>query len=190
MSSFIIETERLLLRPLEAEDAEAVFQWVGDERVSRYMVYNTYTEIGQVRKWLASLREPHDNYNFGFVRKEDGLLIGSGDIGPSDFYEGYWAFGYNFRHDCWGKGYATEAAKAMMRFAAEKFGITRFCSSHVAPNTASGHVMEKCGLSYVRDGHFTKLDGSCPMVSKEYEGTVDAAKFPMPVWKITSYPTC
>ena len=48
-----LKTERLLLRPLKITDAEDVFEWVSDERVSRYMVYNTYTNIEQVRKWLA-----------------------------------------------------------------------------------------------------------------------------------------
>ena len=48
-----LKTERLLLRPLKIADAEDVFEWVSDERVSRYMVYNTYTNIEQVRKWLA-----------------------------------------------------------------------------------------------------------------------------------------
>ena len=37
-------TERLLLRPLTVEDADAVWKWVSDERVARYMVYPTYTE--------------------------------------------------------------------------------------------------------------------------------------------------
>lgn len=48
-----LKTERLLLRPLKIADAEDVFEWVSDERVSRYMVYTTYTNIEQVRKWLA-----------------------------------------------------------------------------------------------------------------------------------------
>ncbi len=165
----IIQTERLLLRPLKITDAEEVFEWVSDERVSRYMVYNTYTDIEQVKKWLAYVEQDKSTYNFGFERISDGKLIGSGDIGL-DAQKGVWGFGYNFRYDCWGMGYATEAAKAMMNYVYENFGARNFTSSHCEPNLASGNVMKKCGLHFVRYGEFTKLDGSMPMRSMEYEG--------------------
>lgn len=45
MHNIQIATERLLLRPLQIADVEAVFEWVSDERVSRYMVYTTYTDL-------------------------------------------------------------------------------------------------------------------------------------------------
>ena len=54
--------------------------------------------------------------------------------------------------------------------AKREFGITHFCSSHVEPNLASGHVMEKCGLLFAGYGEFEKLDGSCKARSMEYEG--------------------
>ncbi len=113
MHNIRIKTERLLLRPLMEEDADSIFEWVSDERVARYMVYTTYTDIGQVREWLAFISHNASTYNFGFERLSDGLLIGSGDIGQGK-KPGCWGFGYNFRYDCWGKGYATEAVKAIM----------------------------------------------------------------------------
>lgn len=82
MHNYTIETERLILRPLKIEDAEAVYQWVGDERVTRYMVYNTYTSVDAVVEWLTTLQQPDEEYHFVFMWKEDGLLIGSGSIGP------------------------------------------------------------------------------------------------------------
>lgn len=170
MHNYIIETDRLILRPLWVEDSNAVFRWVSDEDVSRFMVYNTYENENQVVDWLTSLQQPNPEYHFGFVRKDDNLLIGSGSIGPDIRRDNFWAFGYNFRKDCWGYGYATEATKAMMNFAFECFGIRRFSSSHVEQNKASGHVMEKCGLNFDKYGQFQKLDGSCKMRSMEYVG--------------------
>ena len=137
------------------------------------MVYNPYTSIADVEKWIRLAMQQEDVYEFGFVRKEDSLLIGSGSIGPDAEREGFWGFGYNLRQDCWGKGYATEASGAMITFAHEIFGISHFYSSHAEPNKASGHVMEKCGLHFVKYGHFEKLDGSCPMRTMEYEGTYE-----------------
>ena len=169
MHDIKIKTERLLLRPLTVADAEEVFEWVSDDRVSKYMVYNTYTDIEQVRGWLSYVEKSTETYNFGFQRLSDGKLIGSGDIGL-DKAKGSWGFGYNFRYDCWGMGYATEAAKAMMQYAYEHFGARKFAASHCEPNIASGNVMKKCGLHFVGYGEFQKLDGSCKMRSMEYEG--------------------
>ena len=169
MHNIKIKTERLLLRPLTIADADEVFEWVSDERVSRYMVYTTYTSIEQVREWLAFVEKDTSTYNFGFERLSDGKLIGSGDIGR-DSKNGYWGFGYNLRYDCWGNGYATEATRAMIEYVRKNFGAAHFASSHAKPNLASGHVMEKCGLHFVGYGEFQKLDGSCKMKSIEYEG--------------------
>lgn len=169
MHDIKIKTERLLLRPLTVGDAEEVFEWVSDERVARYMVYSTYTDIEQVRGWLAFVEENASTYNFGFERISDGMLIGSGDIGFNS-QKGRWVFGYNFRYDCWGMGYATEAAKAMMNYARTNFDAHKFASSHCEPNLASGNVMKKCGLHFVGYGTFQKLDGSVEMRSMEYEG--------------------
>lgn len=169
MHDIVIETPRMLLRPMTAADADAVFEWVSDERVARYMVYIVYENIGQVREWLKFVETDDSTYNFGFVRKSDGLLIGSGDIGPNE-KDDCWHFGYNFRFDCWGVGYATEAVRAMMRLARERFGAERFHASHAEPNLKSGRVMEKCGLRFCGYGEFSKLDGSCKMRSMEYEG--------------------
>ena len=174
MHEYVIETERLILRPLCDKDRDAIFKWVSDEDVAKYMVYNTYTSKDQVSEWLTYLKSVENEYHFGFVRKEDNELIGSGSIGPDSKREGFWGFGYNFRKDCWGYGFATEATKAMMQFANEKFGVSKFSSSHVEENKASGHVMEKCGLHFVNYGQFQKLDGSCRMRSMEYEGTLES----------------
>ena len=171
MNQYEIKTERLLLRPLTVADAEAVWKWVSDERVARYMVYPTYTDKESLNVWLRSVEKQTDNYEFGFVRLTDSDLIGSGSI-ALDRKEGFWGFGYNLRYDCWGMGYATEATKAMIDFAKKTFGATHFRSSHAQPNLASGHVMEKCGLHFVGYGAFEKLDGSCKMRSMEYEGVL------------------
>ena len=56
----------MLLRPLKIADAEDVFEWVRDERASRYMVYTTYTSIEQARKWLAFVENDTSIYIFGF----------------------------------------------------------------------------------------------------------------------------
>ena len=50
-----IETQRLILRPLTEQDAQDVFEWVGDPQVNRYMPYSLYQNIGQVKEWISSI---------------------------------------------------------------------------------------------------------------------------------------
>lgn len=168
-----IETERLILRPLTTDDAEAVFQWTGDERVTKYMNYSTYSSAEQVREWLKN----GSSGIWGYVRKSDGLLIGSGDIHISksadEAADGFWEFGYCIRCDCWNKGYTTEATKAMIRYAAESLGAKKFIAQHAVDNPASGRVMEKCGLTFSGYGSYKKIDGSCEFKSKVYRGFID-----------------
>lgn len=77
------------------------------------------------------------------------------------------------KYDCWGNGYATEAAKAMIKYAAEIFGARKFCSSHAVENPASGRVMEKCGLKFEKYGTYSKIDGSAEFRSKIYTGSIE-----------------
>lgn len=170
MHNIEIKTNRLLLRPLTVTDADSVFIWGSDERVTRYMNYQTYTKIEPVREWLASLEKEANTYSFGFERLSDGTLIGSGDIRVDQ--NNCWSFGYNLRYDCWGKGYATEATRAMIDYAHENLGAADFSASHAEPNHASGKVIKKCGLKFIRYGIWQKLDGSCKMRSMEYEMTL------------------
>lgn len=167
----IIETERLILRLLVPKDAEAVFVWTGDERVTKYMNYSTYSSEVQVREWLETVSSV-----WGFVRKSDGLLIGSGDVhlskSPDEAANGFWEFGYCFRYDCWNNGYCTEAAKAMIKYAYER-GARKFMAQHAVDNPASGRVMEKCGLTFSGYGSYEKIDGSCKFESKVYRAVFE-----------------
>lgn len=157
MHHYRLETERLLLRPLTTEDAEAAFVWCSDPKVNRFMPYNLYTDAAQVRVWLEKAAE--GDYDFGFVRKSDGLLIGSGGIYHHP-EKGEWSFGYNFRSDCWNQGYATEATRAMIDFAHREFGAKVFTGEHAIDNPASGKVMEHCGLKFDHYSEYSTFDGT------------------------------
>ena len=168
-----LETKRLLLRPLTVADAPAVFVWNSDPEVNRYMSYPLYTDVEQTRAWLREVeRADWDNdVDFGFVRKEDGLLIGSGGVYRKRgawWRRPWWVLGYNLRRDCWGRGYATEAVRAMIDFARRERGARVFVADHAVDNPASGRVMEKCGMVFDHFGRFSKLDGSRTFASKSY----------------------
>jgi len=164
----VLETERLILRPLTIEDAEAVFEWTGDARVAKYMMYSTHPDISTAKAWLSTIPDLENEYTWGFVRKSDGLLIGSGSIRrrPDGIY---WSLGYNLRYDCWNKGYATEATLRMIDFVRSEHEAENFVAEHAAENPASGRVIEKCGLHFVKYSEYTSFDGTKTFKSKIYE---------------------
>lgn len=160
-----ITTDRLILRPLTVDDAEAAFEWTGDDRVAKYMIYSTHESVETTKEWLRSIK-PSENV-FGFVRKSDNKLIGSGGIRLLE--DGFWEFGYNLRYDCWGQGYATEASRAMIEYVRSKYGDIRLRSECAVENTASAHVIEKCGLHFVGYGEYSSYDGKKTFKAKIFE---------------------
>ena len=151
-----IETERLILRPLTVADAEEVFLWAGDPVVNRYMPYPVHQSVEQTKQWLSTLG---DKDEFGFCLKETGQVIGSGSIKYVEEYDAY-ELGYNLNRAFWGKGYATEAAKAMLQWAYEQRNARKFMARHVTKNTASGNVIRKCGFQFSHYGQYSRYDGS------------------------------
>lgn len=162
-----ITTDRLLLRPLTLDDAEAAFEWTGDDRVARYMIYSTHESVETTREWLRSIVTSDTRFEFGFVRRNDDKLIGSGGIRLLE--DGFWEFGYNFRYDCWGMGYATEASKAMIELVRSKFGDVMLRAECAVENTASAHVIEKCGLVFKEFGEYSSYDGKKTFRAKIFE---------------------
>lgn len=152
-----IVTERLILRPLTAEDADDVFEWVGDHIVNRFMPYNLYDNVEQVKEWIAGIDEDHNH--FGFELAETGKVIGSGDVGFDPENDAY-GLGYNLNRAFWGQGFTTEASKAMIQWAYETVGARDFIACHAVENPASGKVLQKCGFRFERYGQYSRFDGS------------------------------
>ena len=153
----IILTDRLILRPLDEKDAEDVFEWVGDPIVNKYMQYSVYNDIEQVRKWIEQAK--NKDYEFGFELKETGKVIGAGSV-QLDTEQNAYELGYNLNRAFWNQGYATEAAKAMIRWAYETLGAKDFVAKHANANAASGNVIRKCGFQFEEYGQYGRFDGS------------------------------
>ncbi len=165
----VLETERLLLRPITPKDADAAFVWLSDEKVNKFMPYNLYKNTDEVLYWINMIIPRDNNFHWGIVLKESNLLIGSCSIGPDKKEPGAWGFGYNIRSDYWNKGLTTEATKRMIEFAHKEKGIKDFVSNHAVDNPASGRVMEKCGLTFEHYGEYSTFDGTQTFKAKFYK---------------------
>lgn len=162
MKTPILETERLILRPLRLADAQEIFDnWASDPEVAKFMVWSTHKDVEVTKAWLTELEQTMDSgeYDWGFVRKTDGKLIGSGGIYYKKDVDSF-NMGYNIMKACWHQGYTTEAARAMIDFGVKGLGAKRFTASHAKDNPNSGKVMERVGFHYVEDGHYDSLDGT------------------------------
>ena len=159
----IIETERLILRPLEVSDAEHIFNtWASDPRVTKFMNYTTHKSSEETMEWLervVNIAEDKSSkeFNIGFPLKESGKLIGSGGA-IYDTKSDRWSLGYNLAYDYWHQGYTSEAMKGLVDTLSE-IGIKRFISDHAVDNPNSGKVMEKIGMKFDHMGSYTCHDG-------------------------------
>lgn len=171
MKTPVMETERLTLRPLTVGDAKAVFEgWACDQEVARYMRWNLHKNIEETKEWLESEEAAamgEDVFNWGFMLKENQSLIGCGGLIFSQEHQMY-EIGYNLVRDCWGKGFATEAAKRIVEYAKGELNVGQLFATHAVDNVASAKVIEKIGFTYQKEGTYSSFDGSRTFQSKEY----------------------
>ena len=146
-----LHTRRLILRPFRPEDAPAVQRLAGAREVSSTTLTIPYPyEDGMAEKWIASHRPAFDkgrDVTFAITLRDDEILIGAMGLRIERDQEraelGYW-IGVPW----WGRGYCTEAARAVVRYGFGGMGLNRIFARHFEGNPASGRVMQKIGMRY------------------------------------------
>ena len=144
-----LQTERLVLRRYRPEDAAALYQYLGtDPSTVQYSGWNPYAtpKMAQetVQQFIAGYSELH---SYSWVIEADNDL--SGTIGAYDYKENRIEVGFCMTKACRGRGYATEALKAVLSYLTENEGIscvTAWCASQ---NIGSRRVLEKAGMQFV-----------------------------------------
>ncbi|MEU6741623.1 GNAT family N-acetyltransferase [Streptosporangium sandarakinum] len=152
-----LETERLTLRELTDADADHLFELDGDPEVMRFLNGGRPTPREEIlSRVLPRMLRRHDllgrpGYWAAEIRST-GEFIGWFEFRPlveEDAPETV-ELGYRLRRAAWGKGYATEGARALVREGFTGLGVERVVARTMAVNTGSRNVMEKAGLRYVR----------------------------------------
>jgi ribosomal-protein-alanine N-acetyltransferase len=156
----IIETDRLLMRPVTRDDLPVLLRFRADPEVSRYLGGPEMSTPEFVAKRLEFYLDCHRRYGFGMcalLRKDDREMIGWSGIQPLED-SGEIEVGYGFDRPFWGRGYATEAANAFLRYGFETANLQRIVAVASPENTASRHVMEKLGMRYERNARHYNSD--------------------------------
>jgi RimJ/RimL family protein N-acetyltransferase len=154
-----LQTERLVLRRFTEADVDNLFDLDGDPEVMRFLTGGKPTPREVIRnETLPRILHYYERFvGFGFwaaIEKSTGDFLGWFEFRPPegggpDGVE----LGYRLRKSAWGKGYATEGLRALIRNGFTELGVRRVVAQTMAVNTASRRVMEKVGLTYVRTFH-------------------------------------
>jgi RimJ/RimL family protein N-acetyltransferase len=159
-----LETERLALRQLTVDDVDNLFALDGDPAVMRYLSGGSPTPRDLIeRDILPRFLSDYERFpGFGVwaaIEKSTGNFLGWLSLRPSDDDRlGEATLGYRLRKSAWGKGYATEGSRALIRKGFTELGVRRVIATTYQDNLASRRVMEKLGMTFVRAFHLTPAD--------------------------------
>jgi ribosomal-protein-alanine N-acetyltransferase len=147
-----LETERLLLRKMRLDDAEAMFAYASDPEVTRYVLFETHQSVEDSEAFLRLAVEGYERGDFGgwgIVLKDSGAFVGTCGVDADYAPEHARAeLGYVLSRQHWGKGLMPEAVRAIIRFCFRRMGLNRIEARCIAENVASARVMEKAGMTY------------------------------------------
>lgn len=155
----LLETKRLLLRPLEFSDAEAMFSMDKIHEVHKYLWQNPTQTIEETIKIIDSVKKQYLSNTIGrfaTVLKETGEFIGWTGIkfvndhienGNTNFYD----YGYRLHPYFWNNGFATEASIAWLEYGFNQMKIDKMNAYTHFYNGASNHILQKVGMCFMED---------------------------------------
>ena len=154
---FPFRTARLILRPYVMGDLDALYDIQSRPEVTRYLLYDA-RDRDQVREVLEERIQAdgpeRDAVDLAVVLPDSGALIGDVVLFLRSREHRQGEIGYLFHPDYGGRGYATEAARMLLRIGFGDYGLHRIIGRIDARNTASARVLERLGMR--REAHFVQ----------------------------------
>lgn len=149
MDQPVLETPRLLLRPVEMKDQQKVFEGFSDPEITRHMeiTYATFEATAEQMEWYANNRKTGSGYAWvATLKEEPGSFLGifsMYDVTPKHKRAeiGYWLF-----PEHWGKGYTAEGFAAIIAFAGSQLQLHRIAAEVEPDNYGSRKVLGKLGF--------------------------------------------
>jgi RimJ/RimL family protein N-acetyltransferase len=173
-------TERLVLRRFTVADADNLLALDGDPEVMRYLEPRIKTRaqieaevlplfLGRHQmcpdfgRWAADDRDGGDFVGWFGLRPVQPSEAAMVDWPDAPLGSGVAEIGYRLRRSAWGRGYATEGARALVRRAFTELGVREIVATTMTVNTRSRAVLERAGLRHARTVHLDwdePLDGN------------------------------
>ncbi len=161
----VLETERLRLRPFTLDDEAAVFALVSDPEVARFVRFEAHRTPAETRAFLELVERYYrrgEPFGWAIARREDDRLIGSCGFVSRAGERKSAEIGYWLGKPYWGKGYAAEAAQALVRFGFEQMGLERVEAKCFLENRSGRRVIEKLGMKLEGTDRSEMIKGSYP----------------------------
>ena len=136
------------MQPWREADAPGFMRIWGDPRVIFWGGHaQTLDACRQAIARLAARCEGEPGHGwFAAARRSDGVSVGNVVLQPAPFAPGDIEIGWHFEYDAWGRGYATEAARAALRYVFATLGARRVVAAILPDNVRSRRVAEKIGM--------------------------------------------
>jgi RimJ/RimL family protein N-acetyltransferase len=151
----ILQTPRLVIRQFTGDDVDDLFTLNSDPEVMRYLTGGQPTPREEIRDQIIP-------FHLGVYDRLDRLGTWAAESAATGEFLGWFHFrpgpdgditnidlGYRLRRPAWNKGYATEGSHALISMGFTHLGVGRVFAHTMTANTASRHVLEKCGLTLV-----------------------------------------
>ncbi|MBN1211544.1 MAG: GNAT family N-acetyltransferase [candidate division Zixibacteria bacterium] len=155
---FKMETERLVIETFTPDDLEDFHAIVSNKEVTRYipedpMTLEKFTEIFNflLERYKKNTPENIVRFSLAVREKETRRLAGWVGLGQLEINHEEIEIYYGMGRESWGRGYATEAARELLRYGFENLKLERIVAIVLPDNPASIRVVEKIGLKFVRD---------------------------------------
>jgi RimJ/RimL family protein N-acetyltransferase len=154
-----LETEHLILRKFAEADVDNLVELDSDPDVMHFVTGGRPTPREEIlTDFLPAFLSYYERFSgYGFwaaVEKPAGEFLGWFHFRPAEGGSpGEVELGYRLRKSAWGKGYATEGSRALIRKGFTELGVQRVLAETMAVHLASRRVMEKAGLTLTRTFH-------------------------------------
>jgi ribosomal-protein-alanine N-acetyltransferase len=154
-----LETDRLLLREWNIEDAADVYEYAKSKRVGPMAGWKPHENVEESKQIVQMFTKENDTW--ALVLKQSSKVIGSVGLHGKDVDERM--LGYVLGEDYWGQGMIVEAARKALEYAFDTLKVNRVSVFHYPFNEQSKRVIEKLGFRYV---------GNKEQSAKIFDGTV------------------
>ncbi|MGM9960000.1 MAG: GNAT family N-acetyltransferase [Allobaculum sp.] len=139
-----LTSERLILRPFDENDLQAIYDIYSDEEVNTYLPWYPVKTLEEAEHFYKEHYSNSPDYAWAICRKEDNVPIGYVHVSMDDAHD----FGYGLRKEFWHGGMVSEASAVVLDWLKKCPDIPFITATHDKNNPRSGAVMQRMGMKY------------------------------------------
>ncbi len=173
-----LETERCLLRKIEPDDIDDMYEYAKDPSVTEFLTWSPHPDKATTYEYVMYLQSRYkagDFFDWAVICRDNKKMIGTCGFTRFDYNSNSAEIGYVLNSEYHGKGIATEVSARVIEYGFENLNLHRIECKYMVENTASRRVMDKNGMTFEgvrRDGMLIKGKyrniGVCSILKEEF----------------------